>query len=60
MVLNNGFDGTLESLQYIDDIIYNYLISLFNDNLFKDSSIILLSDHGTMMPSPYFFSIFIT
>ena len=55
MVLNNGFDGTLESLKYIDDIIYNYLISLFNDNLFKDSSIILLSDHGTMMPSPYFF-----
>ena len=55
MVLNNGYEGTLESLKYIDDIIYNYLISLFNDNLLKDSSIILLSDHGTIMPSPYYF-----
>lgn len=55
IVLNSGYEGTLESLKYIDDILYNYLNSLFSDNMLKDSSVILLSDHGAMMPSPYFF-----
>ena len=41
-------------------VIYNkkfYILTysnLFNDNLFKDSSIILVSDHGVGMPSVYF------
>ena len=44
----------MEVLKYYDDIIYNYLISLFNDNLFKDSSIFLLSDHGVGLQSIYY------
>ena len=53
IILNDGHEGTLEALKYTDIFIYNYLHSLFNDNLFKDSTIILLSDHGVVMPSVY-------
>ena len=38
----------------MDDIIFNYLNSLFNDNLFKDSSIFLISDHGLGIQSLYY------
>ena len=53
IITNDGHEGTLESLKYIDDIIYNHLNSLYNDNLLKDSSIFLLSDHGVSMASIY-------
>ena len=53
IILNDGHEGTLETLKYTDIFIYNYLISLFEDNLLKDSSIILLSDHGVVIPSFY-------
>ena len=53
IILNNGHEWTLEALKYTDIFIYNYLNSLYNDNLFKDSTIILLSDHGVVMPSLY-------
>lgn len=53
LISNDGHEGTLEVLKYIDDIIYNYLIELYNNNLLKDSSIFLLSDHGVGMPSFY-------
>ena len=55
---NDGHEGTLEVLKYIDDIIFNFLDKLFNDNLFKDSTIFLLSDHGTSIPSPYYINKF--
>ena len=55
---NDGHEGTLEILKYLDDIIYNFLNDLFNDNLLKDSTIFLLSDHGTAMPSPYYMTNF--
>jgi len=58
IITNDGHEGTLENLKYIDDIIYNFLNKLFNDNLLKDSSIFLLSDHGVGMPSIYFFNDF--
>jgi len=58
IVNNDGHEGTLEVLKYSDDIIYNFLINLFNDNLLKDSSIFLLSDHGVAMPSIYYFHLF--
>ena len=29
----------------------NFLIRLFNDNLLKDTTVILISDHGASMPS---------
>ncbi len=54
VISNDGHEGTLELLKYTDEIIYNFLNNLFNDNLFKDSSIFLLSDHGVGMPSLYY------
>ena len=51
---NDAHEGSLESLKYLDNLIFNYLNSLFNDNLLKESSVFLLSDHGVGMPSIYF------
>jgi hypothetical protein len=53
----DGHEGTLETLKYIDNILYGFLNDLFNQNLLKDSSVFLLSDHGTKMPSPYYLSL---
>ena len=58
IITNDGHEGSLENLKYIDDIIFNFLNNLFNDNLLKDSSIFLLSDHGVGMPSIYFLNDF--
>ena len=55
---NDGHEGTLEILKYIDSTLFNFLNDLYNKNLFKDSTIFLLSDHGTAMPSPYYLSLF--
>jgi len=54
IVSNEGHEGTLEVLKYADNIIFNFLNNLFMNNLLKDSSIILLSDHGVGMPSIYY------
>ena len=54
IVTDDGHEGTLESLKYVDNIIYNFLNQLFGDNLLKDSSIFLVSDHGASMPSIYY------
>ena len=54
IVINGAHEGTMEVLKYYDDIINNYLLSLFNDNLLKDSSIFLLSDHGVGIQSIYY------
>ena len=54
VVINGAHEGTMEVLKYYDDIIHNYLFSLFNDNLLKDSSIFLLSDHGVGLQSIYY------
>ena len=54
IVSNDGHEGTLEVLKYADNIIFNFLNNLFNENLLKDSSIILVSDHGVGMPSIYY------
>ena len=51
---NDGHEGTLEILKYVDNILYNFLIQLFKDNLLKDTTVFLLSDHGSSMPSPYY------
>ena len=55
---NDGHEGTLEILKYLDDSLYHFLYDLFNDNLLKDTTIFLLSDHGTAMPSPYYMTSF--
>ena len=54
IILNGAHEGTMEVLKYFDNIIYNYLFSLFNDNLLKDTSIFLLSDHGAGVHSLYY------
>ena len=53
IILNDGHEGTLEALKYTDIFLYNYLSSLFEDNLLKNSSVFLLSDHGVVVPSLY-------
>jgi hypothetical protein len=55
---NDGHEGTLEILKYIDSTLFKFLNDLYNKNLLKDSTIFLLSDHGTAMPSPYYLSLF--
>ena len=54
LLTNHGHEGTLSVIKYQDDIIAGFLKRLFNDNLLKDSSIILLSDHGVITPSIYY------
>ena len=58
IVINDGHEGTLEAIKYTDDIIYNFLNNLFNDNLLKSTSIFLMSDHGSAMASIYYLSDF--
>ena len=58
LISNDGHEGSLELVKYTDDIIYNFLISLYDDNLFKDTTIFLLSDHGCTNPSIYFLNEF--
>ena len=58
IVNNDGHEGTLEVLKYSDKYIYNFLNSLFGQNLLKDSTLIILSDHGCPMPSIYHFNSF--
>ena len=55
---NFAHEGSLERLKYIDDTIYEYFNNLFNDNLLKDTSIFLLSDHGVAIPSVYYLNNF--
>ena len=55
---NDGHEGTLEILKYVDNTLFNFLNDLFNQNLLKDTTVFLLSDHGTAMPSPYHLSLF--
>ena len=55
---NDGHEGTLEVLKYLDFTIFTFLNNLFNENLLKDTTIFLLSDHGTAIPSPYYMNKF--
>jgi hypothetical protein len=55
---NDGHEGTLEVLKYLDFTIFTFLNDLFNENLLKDTTIFLLSDHGTAIPSPYYMTKF--
>ena len=54
IIINDGHEGTLELIKYTDEVIYNFLNSLYKDNLLKDTTIFLLSDHGCGMPSIYY------
>ena len=59
MIINNdGHKGTLEVIKYDDDTVSNFLNDLYYNNLLKDTTILLLSDHGCPMPSVYYFNDF--
>ena len=58
IVNNDGHEGTLEILKYDDEIIYNFLNNLFKKNMLKETTILLLSDHGCPLPSLYHFNDF--
>ena len=58
IITNDGHEGTLETLKYYDDIIYNFLNSLLKKHLLKQTSIFLLSDHGCAMSGFYYFQQF--
>ena len=54
LIIDTAHEETGEVLKYLDDVIFNYLSSLFNDNCFKDSSIFLVSDHGLGIQSLFY------
>ena len=58
IISNYAHEGTLTVVKHIDEIIANFLNSLFKENLLKDSTIFLLSDHGVGLPSIYYTSEF--
>ena len=58
IITNDGHEGTLSVLKYIDNILFNFMNNLFNDNLFTNTSIFLVSDHGTGTVSPYYINDF--
>jgi hypothetical protein len=58
LLTNFAHENTLEKLKYIDNIIFNFLNNLYQDNLLKDTSILLLSDHGVALPSIYYLNDF--
>jgi hypothetical protein len=58
IITNDGHEGTLEVLKYIDNILFNFMNNLFNDNLFSNTTIFLVSDHGTGTISPYYLNDF--
>jgi hypothetical protein len=58
IINNDGHEGTLEILKYDDEYVFQFLNNLFNENLLKDTIVMLLSDHGSTMPSIYYFNNF--
>lgn len=54
IIINSAHEETGELLKHLDDIIFNYLYSLYSENLFKDTSIFLFSDHGLGVQSIYY------
>lgn len=58
VISNYGHEGTLQVLKYIDSIIFKFLNNLFSDNLLKDTTVFLMSDHGAHMPSINYLSDF--
>ena len=58
MLTNFAHETTLEKLKYIDKIIFKFLNKLFNENLLKDTSVLLLSDHGVSLPTIYYLNDF--
>ena len=58
LLTNFAHEGSLEKLKYIDNMIYEFFSKLYNDNLLKETSLFLLSDHGVAIPSIYYLNDF--
>ena len=58
LLTNFAHASSIEILKYMDDIVYEYLNRLFEENLLKDTSVFLLSDHGAGLPTVYFLNDF--
>ena len=58
LLTNFAHEGSLEKLKYIDNIIYEFFSNLYNENLLKETSLFLLSDHGVAIPSIYYLNDF--
>lgn len=58
LLTNFAHEGSLEKLKYIDNILYEWFNKLINENLLKDTTIFLLSDHGVAVPSIYYLNEF--
>ena len=54
IVSNFAHEGTLKVIKYADDSISSFLENLFYNNLLINSTVFLISDHGTVMPSIYY------
>ena len=54
IVINDAHENTLEPIKYSDQVVYNFLNSLYNDNLLKNSAVFLVSDHGSPIPGLYY------
>ena len=54
IISNDGHEGTLQEIKYTDEIVFNFLFVLFNENLIDKTSILLISDHGESLPSLYY------
>ena len=58
ILTNFAHRSSIEILKNMDNYIYEYFNNLFKDNLLKDTSIFLLSDHGLGIPSIYYLNEF--
>ena len=54
IVSNFAHEGTLQVVKYVDNFISSFLINLFNDNLLRNTTVFLVSDHGATLPSLYY------
>ena len=54
VITNHGHEGSLNVVKYIDDSMANFLNNLFEDNLLRNTTVFLMSDHGVVLPSVYY------
>ena len=52
---NEPHEGSTELLTYLADPIYEFVKYFFDNNLFNDTFLLILSDHGTKLIGPYTF-----
>lgn len=50
----DAHEGTGEVIKYLDKPLYDFLMNLLNQNLLKNTAIIIASDHGNGMPGIYY------